>query len=325
MENKKYVFNVITPIIMMGAERNSELRVPSIKGVIRFWFRALMGCFIDNTKDLYTLESDIFGSTEKKSNVILKLNCIPETEKIKNIDYENFKYFLFPYRQRINERKNERKNEIRWIKEGSNFEIECFFKNNIYESILCETFELISLFGGFGARNRRGFGSVCLKNLEISNENAFINKFKEIINVYKNYSSNKNLNIDKQRDYSCFLNGKIAILNKNNDNYIEQMKFIQKVWQDYRRTNPLSERINLGLPIIKYNNKRRASPIIFKIFKKGDNYLIIILFLNSTKLYKTESDEKILNEEIINKFFDFLINNSFNIYNINTILQEACR
>jgi len=323
MENKKYVFNVITPIIMMGAERNSELRVPSIKGVIRFWFRALMGCFIDNTKDLYTLESDIFGSTEKKSNVILKLNCIPETKKIKNIeyeniDYENFKYFLFPYRQRIN--------EIQWIKEGSNFEIECFFKNNIYESILCETFELISLFGGFGARNRRGFGSVCLENLKISNENGFINKFKEIIKIYMNYSSNKNLNINEQRNYSCFLNGKIAILDKNNDNYIEQMKFIQKVWQDYRRTKQLSERINLGLPIIKYNNKRRSSPIIFKIFKESDNnYLIIILFLNSTKLYKTESDEINLNAKIINKFFDFLINNSFNIYDINTILQEACR
>jgi len=313
MENKKYVFNVITPIIMMGAERNSELRVPSIKGVIRFWFRALMGCFIDNTKDLYTLESDIFGSTEKKSNVILKFNCIPETKKVKNIEYENFKYFLFPYRQRIN--------EIQWIKEGSNFEIECFFKNNIYENIIYKTFELISLFGGFGARNRRGFGSVCLENLKISNENGFIDKFKDIVKVYKNYSSNKNLNIDKQKDYSCFLNGKIAILDKNNDDYIEQMKFIQKVWQDYRRTNPLSERINLGLPIIGYNNERRASPIIFKIFKKGDNYLIIILFLNSTKLL----EKKYMDKTIIDEFFKYLEDKSFYIYDINTILREACR
>ena len=175
LKEDSFKFDVITPIIMRGAEKQEEFRIPSIKGVMRFWFRTLMGCFIDDIKKLYEVESNIFGSTSEKSKIIIKINQFDKGSFVK-MSYIDYRYFLFPFR--------ENEHRVKWIKDGGNFSLRCSFKD-IDPQIIEATFKLISLFGGLGARTRRGFGSVCLSDFNIINEDDFIKKFKSIIKFYK--------------------------------------------------------------------------------------------------------------------------------------------
>jgi CRISPR-associated protein Cmr1 len=56
-------FRVVTPLFMSGSDKSkSELRVPSIKGVLRFWWRALALGRLGSVSKVREEESRIFGS-----------------------------------------------------------------------------------------------------------------------------------------------------------------------------------------------------------------------------------------------------------------------
>lgn len=83
---KQIVFECesITPMFMYGADgKTAELRPASIKGVMRFWWRAMNGNL--PLDELKKQEGEIFGSMEKKSSFSIKIpkdNGIPENFKI---------------------------------------------------------------------------------------------------------------------------------------------------------------------------------------------------------------------------------------------------
>lgn len=62
---------VLTPLFLGGADQKAELRVPSVKGVLRFWYRAL-------DPDFFAREPLVFGSGGKlASQSLLALRCRP--------------------------------------------------------------------------------------------------------------------------------------------------------------------------------------------------------------------------------------------------------
>ena len=77
----------ITPMFMYGADgKTPELRPTSVKGVMRFWWRAINGHL--SLIELKKQEDEIFGSTEKKSSFSIKIedykfkeNYIPKNHK----------------------------------------------------------------------------------------------------------------------------------------------------------------------------------------------------------------------------------------------------
>jgi len=68
---KEITFKVktITPTLMCGGfGQNDGIRPSEIKGMMRYWFRAVAGSVIgDNLEALKKLENQIFGSKERKS------------------------------------------------------------------------------------------------------------------------------------------------------------------------------------------------------------------------------------------------------------------
>ena len=106
----------ITPIFMYGADgKTPELRPASIKGVMRFWWRAINGD--SDIGKLKEDESEIFGSTEKKSSFSIKIE-----------DYE-FKGKHIP--------KNHKFKIVFLLSSRCDLNIEIFFK-------------IVVLLGGFG-------------------------------------------------------------------------------------------------------------------------------------------------------------------------------
>jgi CRISPR-associated protein Cmr1 len=71
---KQIVFECesITPMFMYGADgKTAELRPASIKGVMRFWWRAIHGNL--SLEKLHEKEGEIFGSTERRSSFSIKI------------------------------------------------------------------------------------------------------------------------------------------------------------------------------------------------------------------------------------------------------------
>ena len=70
----------VTPMFMFGADgKTPELRPASIKGVMRFWWRAIHGN--DDIEKLKYDESDIFGSTNGRSKVNIRISNIQNNTK----------------------------------------------------------------------------------------------------------------------------------------------------------------------------------------------------------------------------------------------------
>lgn len=66
----------VTPLFLGGSDPRGkpELRAPSLRGVLRFWLRALLGGVLgDNPKEVFQRESQVFGSTEHASPVIVRM------------------------------------------------------------------------------------------------------------------------------------------------------------------------------------------------------------------------------------------------------------
>jgi CRISPR-associated protein Cmr1 len=168
----------ITPLFLGGAEPNdfAELRPPAIKGLLRFWYRAVDPNYRDK-------EGKIFGgtgATEGQSSFRLQLespiresmpwnpDCYqgaPFQKRSKGEPPKNGLLYLgFPLRFGGNDRKA--------IPPGTRFSVKTRFSTapteetkEIRRAVL-SSWWLLGHFGGLGTRSRRGFGTVALQRWE---------------------------------------------------------------------------------------------------------------------------------------------------------------
>ncbi len=83
MTSYEFKVEVVTPLFLSGADQSqAELRPPSLKGALRFWFRAMAGAILgSDLKSLKEKESKIFGSTEEASSFLLDIRDSEPTKK----------------------------------------------------------------------------------------------------------------------------------------------------------------------------------------------------------------------------------------------------
>jgi CRISPR-associated protein Cmr1 len=147
MKNITFTCEIITPLYMFGATDDTlELRAPSIKGVLRFWWRAMNAHL--SLSALQEREGFIFGNTQQRSKIIIRIENASDVisemriKDIKPIEYRNFARPAF--------------------EKGQFFNIHFQILPNPYMSM--QVFEqlwiLTCLLGGFGARSRRGCGCI---------------------------------------------------------------------------------------------------------------------------------------------------------------------
>jgi CRISPR-associated protein Cmr1 len=142
---KSIVFSceTITPLFMFGADGTTpELRAPSIKGLLRFWWRSLHGHL--NIDMLKATESAIFGSTQEKSGFSIRIAMRQPIQTLHHI--------LLPHR--INSFKAEA------IRPRQQFTVIFTCKDAKIGWLIQHLFPLSCVLGGFGKRSRRGFGSI---------------------------------------------------------------------------------------------------------------------------------------------------------------------
>jgi CRISPR-associated protein Cmr1 len=188
-ETRIYEIQVITPIFGGGSEIGvsdlvTPIRPSSIRGHLRFWWRATGGAKFEDTKRLRDREGEIWGTTNWPSPVIIEV-IQPDKDKIQPVNpqnYRNLAYVLFPTREKRNQLLKEGFSfglRVSWLRQSllqvlRNKENEALRKlkkpekSQIFKEIGRDVEAAIWAwinFGGIGARTRRGCGALyCIRS-----------------------------------------------------------------------------------------------------------------------------------------------------------------
>ncbi|SMO36381.1 type III-B CRISPR module RAMP protein Cmr1 [Melghirimyces algeriensis] len=154
-------FQTVTPMLMFGADQSrAEIRIPSIKGALRFWYRAV-------DPHYWKHEPQLFGSGGEKggqSRFLMRLKTISQPEKYekkwrKGVGYSYLSFSIKKNREPISV--------------GTSFEISFYRRGHLDDhgneedwKRLMASVWLLGHMGGLGSRSRRGFGSLTLKSID---------------------------------------------------------------------------------------------------------------------------------------------------------------
>lgn len=187
METITFHCKVITPMFLAGADgQTPELRAPSIKGAMRFWWRALNGHL--GVKELREKEEAIFGGTNTggRSKVLIRVLQSP-----KNISVNE----LLPHKV-----KEWHRSPKECFPEDEEFTLKISLVPNkaINLKQIRSLFEVFALLGGLGKRSRRGVGSFQIYKI---NGQAYevaetVEKFQSLIKEV-----NPTFNFESNADY----------------------------------------------------------------------------------------------------------------------------
>lgn len=204
METITFHCKVITPMFLAGADgQTPELRAPSIKGAMRFWWRAVNGHL--------GVESEV--KKENKRTILVsaglrdqEVSIFGGTGGLEGERRSSFSMAVIPRDIQKSEKKLVPHKQERWLKTeciapGSTFDIvlrippKYSVKTKVYgsdqeifdRSKLIALFQVFAALGGLGKRVRRGMGAFVITSATSSADEQFllqgVNSLKDIHHV----------------------------------------------------------------------------------------------------------------------------------------------
>lgn len=282
MNSFKLDCEIVTPMFLAGSFTNEpELRPPSLKGIMRYWWRAVNGNL--PLKDLKEKESNIFGASNEqigksKFNIRIQSEKL-DVDKYKPIPHKNFRFEGFNPGQKIS------------------ITLTSYHEVSKLEDIL----KLSLILGGLGRRTRRGFGSLKYSDQELELEN--------ILKLINRVGSGQ-YHIDDNR-----------ITLKNKSSFVVNYPYILEVlignvypsWEELLDSvaqashNCCNHSLGSAAQYDKQGRlitDRLSSPIYISVFKKGENeYFPIISTLNTVFKDPTKN----VNFSIQDKFKEMIL------------------
>ncbi|MBT3386892.1 MAG: type III-B CRISPR module RAMP protein Cmr1 [Desulfobacula sp.] len=273
----KFNIEIVTPLFSGSAGKtDAELRPSALKGMMRFWWRALYGS--DDIKNMKEKEAAIFGDTDCKSDVVIafhdKANCNPVkkginkgrifTAKSKGRTFpisiiEYLAYGLYEYQKG--------KGNV-FIKEhfkplqGRAFSLQIFCSLD-HEDQIMRSLKMLHLYGGLGARSRNGFGSIYINGIT---DKKPIEEFQKITpssrKSFTSFSKDARLFLFKEQNTwddalsDAGMAYKSARNNLENRHIFERRQLIAK---------PIIVKGEINIP------DRHAKPYFLHVHKTGDN------------------------------------------------------
>jgi len=264
LETMEFDVEVVTPMFISGADskNTAELRVPAIKGALRFWWRGINAYM--PLDELKTEEAKIFGDAgdefgKSKVQITIKKPLKYDGKSRRNpVPHKNVK-FNFPC-----------------FNAGDKFSLIILGNNKIHD-----LFKLVSILGGIGKRSRRGFGSF---KIEKVNGNPFesISTLQEIISLLNGISEN-GFHVAQSKImrttglHQDFGYIKTIELGQSNDSFIPILKQIGQSSHDN----------NSDYTGYAKGQERFSSPVFVSIIEKSKKYWPVITTLNTA--FKTQN------------------------------------
>jgi len=290
-----FELEAVTPVFMRGADQSKvEIRAASIKGLMRWWFRALAGNYFGNNADeLRKAESRIFGSTDYKAKFSIEIYCNAEPKSIyagKFMAQEiyNLGYLWFPIKIQAS-----RKQLCTYYPQGTRFNM--ILKSSderVLNAALVSLWALVIL-GNIGFRSRRGAGSLKFNKhtdefKKIGLQTSFNSKdelaesIENAISAIGEIIEREPIKIDDYPSYPILSPKSSYIgLYKKGEDPIDLLKAFQREYSNFRRSlrgRDRLKRLVFGAPIISFKVKdRRSSPMIVGVLPFGGQYSVKVL------------------------------------------------
>ena len=253
---ESYRIHVITPFVGGSAEPgvNGEsilVRPSSVRGHLRFWWRATRGSEIETTEELNRRESEIFGNTETPSRVKIWVTseCPNSSTPIvigKIHDKKNrmewgftdgiLPYVFFPFSKSAAKKVISCQRSYYFdlhveYKESASSDSRKISLEDLKEEVDLALCAWIN-FGGIGARTRRGCGALSCKNFtaDASTPKEFQEWFQE--KFVRKYELQLHTN-DGKREWPT-LSSKFLIGKKPEDTF-SAWKGVENAYQNFRR------------------------------------------------------------------------------------------
>lgn len=290
---------VVTPLFLFGADQRSvELREQSLRGIMRFWFRAMMGGVVgDNLNTLRRLESEVFGSTERASSLVTRLMGGSLTKRSYNLLLHKQPQFFFEAFNpggKFDIEINVRPHEEKFRKEKLQIGVKCLY--------------LLSFLGGLGRRTRRGFGTIrILSEKTLYNRSEFKqaleNNLRETKDTFEDFLRKAGPSVSftgwkglpnfsvVNKNYST-----IAISNKSYKSWEEAIRDVgQKIHNSKNHV--------FGLPLGNIKDLRRASPLMVRVHRLSseDYFIVFSLFKSEFHPRRGPTDWTVL-DNFLNQF-----------------------
>ncbi len=282
----------ITPMFLAGADgKTPELRPPSIKGAMRFWWRAMNGHL--DLKALKEREGDIFGNNEKRSKVVLGIENkgTINTHSQKPIHYKNYSTDA--------------------IAKNQSFDLKTTLYPNHFldEQKFVSFITLFFLLGGAGKRQRRGFGSIKICSSNSSCFKKMPETYNEIIYEFKKTGLEKYFYLGKkQNDQECIYS---KFMRNESYPYIKQIEVgrvqnniptkTANVAHDLKEKDFKQGTKNYGVSLGQAVGGRFASPVYVSAIQTNKGIAPVITTLNTVPEKFRQQISKPFQEEFINK------------------------
>ncbi len=309
MNKIEATFRIVTPMFISGADQSrAELRAPSVKGALRFWWRALNWSRICRESDdsqqealkrLREGESILFGDAgdSGQSKVLIRLkknvagNLGGNALLGNDVARKYLGYGLFQMGQH---------RERTAIARGD-FSIEMLLKKGANAAQLEQCLEALGLLGGLGSRSRNGFGSVALvslgeRNFHYDDQEEYRNAIDSLLNIS---SLSRRLPpftaISKRTEF---------IIGPPKNTPEEAHRHIGNLYRNFRTRYKHDRRKKyFGLPLSGYDeNNRRASPLFFHIHPVGKQYVPVLVRVPAVFHPKYSSSNYSLVDSFVQEF-----------------------
>ncbi|MHB1492071.1 MAG: type III-B CRISPR module RAMP protein Cmr1 [Thermoplasmataceae archaeon] len=264
-------FKITLPMFMFGAiNTKPEIRAPSFKGILRFWWRALaLGRFKEISK-IREEESKIFGSSRRpicQSNIIISLNdkSINSDKKLQLRKSDSRSYIAYGLTEKCKEYLEGTFIINGTIKQEKTMDVDLLF----------DAFKAIGLIGGMGGRARRGWGSLTLLTLDTDvrlwTAPKTIPEYKKEIDRLKEYGKN----FTDEPEYTSFSSTTRIKIGREYSSANDAHTFLAELYKIHIKNNDY-DRKYFGLPRGS-NSHRRASPLFFHVHELNERSFIPVV------------------------------------------------
>ena len=311
-------YRIVTPMFIGGAEpeKQAELRAPSLKGALRFWYRAI-------NSDYREHEMEIFGGSGREqgqASFLLRIDRQVKSTSSKQLKHHT-KYLAYGAGD---------KEQRPCIEEGGTFKIRIIFKpntNRTHRLKVKRALWAFTMFGGLGSRSRKGFGSLIATKVsgmeELPTLMPEVNDLGKTIQAFMTNPENVSSSPDQLPEYSCWSkDSRCIVTGTNTKNALVSLEWLGRNIHDLRSTQGSNKftwpkddcakmrafsqngitpvtpplRTAFGLPhnyffsdlenktvelnFMDGNKKsRRASPLFFHVYEKSNKACIVATFL----------------------------------------------
>jgi CRISPR-associated protein Cmr1 len=185
------VYKIITPMFCGGAlpKDRAELRLPSFKGVLRWWWRALAWSrFEGNLSNIQKAEDDLFGSVrEGQGKVIMRLLPSKAPSMIKKDDVlkldgkvvgEGARYLGYGVMEAFGSaKKGVQAGQLTRPCLQAPFDLRIELRvrdaDESNRGLLLDAVKAVGVLGGIGAKSRKGYGSLVLRSISMNGKSCW--------------------------------------------------------------------------------------------------------------------------------------------------------